>query len=103
MPLILVRNKKLVTVEAICYPIICSELNDQDIFCVIKNYIHLQGLLLAENTHHENKKIGLLIGMDCYYSCVRGAQIKAQPKEPIAISSIFGWIICGRYENSRSF
>ena len=31
-----------------------------------------------------------------------GAQIKGQPNKPIAFSSIFGWIICGCYKNSKS-
>ena len=79
-----------------------SELNNQDIFCSVENYEYLQGLSLVDNTHHENKKIDLLIGMDYYYSCVSGAQIKGQPNEPIDLSSIFGWIICGFYENSKS-
>ena len=100
--LILVGNEKLVTFEAICYPMICSELNNQDIVCAVGNYEHFQGLSLAANTHHENKKIDLLIGMGYYYSCVSGAQIKGQPNEPIALSSIFERIICGCYENSKS-
>lgn len=99
--LILVGNKKLVIIEAICSPRFCSELNNQHVFCATENYTHLQDLLLADNIHHENKKTDLLIGMD-YYSCVSGAQIKGQPKEPIALSSIFEWIICGCYENSKS-
>ena len=33
VPLFLVGNEKLVTIEVICYPMICSELNNQDIFC----------------------------------------------------------------------
>ena len=40
--------------------------------------------------------------MDYYYSCVSSAQIKVQPNKPIALSSVFGWIICGCYENSKS-
>ena len=52
----------------------------------------MQGLALADNTHHEKKKIELLIGMDYCYSCVSGAQIKGKLNEPIARSSIFGWI-----------
>ena len=71
---------------------ICSELNNQDIFCAIENYKHLQGLSLADNTHHEKKKIELLIGMDYCYSGLSGAKIKGKPNEPIARSSIFGWI-----------
>ena len=82
---------------------ICSELNNQDIFGAVENYVHLQSLSLADNTYCENKKIDVLIGMDYYYSCVSGAQIKGQPNEPIALSSIFGWIICGCQENSKSF
>ena len=81
---------------------ICSELNNQDIFCAVENYEYLQGLSLAGNTHHEKKKIDLLIRMDYYYSCISGAQIKGQPNEAIALNSIFGWIICGCYESSKS-
>ena len=66
VPFILVGNKKHVTIEAICYPMTCSELS------------------LADNAHHENKKIDLLIGMDYYYSCVSGTSLKGQPNEPIA-------------------
>ena len=102
MSLILAGNEKLVTIEAICYPMICSELNNQDIVCAVGNYGHFQGLSLADNTHHENKKIDLLIGMGYYYSCFTGTHIKGQPNEPIALSSMFEWIICGCYENSKS-
>ena len=102
MSLILVGNEKLVTIEVICYPMICSELNNQDIFCAVGNYVHLQGLSLVDNTRYENENIDLLIGIDYYYSCVNGAQIRGQPNEPIALSSIFRWTICGCYENSKS-
>ena len=64
MSLILVGNEKLVPIEAICYPMICSELNNKDIFCAVGNYEHLQSLSLADNTRDDNKKIDLLIGMD---------------------------------------
>ena len=97
MSLILVENEKLVTIEVICYPMICSELNNQDIFCAVGNC-----LSLVDNTRYENENIDLLIGIDYYYSCVNGAQIRGQPNEPIALSSIFRWTICGCYENSKS-
>ena len=35
---------------------ICSVLNNQDIFSTIENYEHLQVLLLADNTLHDNNK-----------------------------------------------
>ena len=54
--LILVGNEKFVTIKAICYPVICSELNNQNIFYAIGNYKHLQGLSLSDNTHHEKNQ-----------------------------------------------
>ena len=35
------------------------------------------------------------MGVDYYYSCI-GSEIKrGSGKQPLAISSIFGWILCG--------
>ena len=56
MSLILVGNEKFVTIKAISYPMICSELNNQNIFYAVGNYKHLQGLSLSDNTHHEKNQ-----------------------------------------------
>ena len=59
---------------------ICSVLNNQDIFSTIENYEHLQVLLLADNTLHDNNKNWLInwfiIRTDYIHSCAGGAQIK---------------------------
>ena len=90
MSLILVGNEKLVTIEVICYPMICSELNNQDIFCAVGNYVHLQGLSLVDNTRYENENIDLLIGIDYYYSCVNGAQIRGNLTNLLLLAQYFG-------------
>ena len=41
VPLALVGNEKLITAEGICYSAIYSELSNQDVFCAIENYEHL--------------------------------------------------------------
>ena len=35
------KNKNFITAEGICYSAIYSELSNQDVFCVIENYEHL--------------------------------------------------------------
>ena len=40
------------------------------------------------------------MGVDYYYSCI-GSEIKrGSGNQPIAVSSIFGWILCGCNRNS---
>ena len=42
-----------------------------------------------------NKRINVLVGVDYYYSCT-GSEIKrGSGNQPLAISSIFDWILCG--------
>ena len=41
-----------------------------------------------------------MIGLDYYYLFVTGDIIRGEPNEPIALNSIFGWILCGTYVES---
>ena len=38
-----------------------------------------------------------MIGLDYYYLFVTGDIIRGEPNEPIALNSIFGWILCGTF------
>ena len=40
-----------------------------------------------------------MIGLDYYFACVNATQIKGHSNEPVALNSIFGWIIRGCYSN----
>ena len=45
--------------------------------------------------HQVSLNIDMLVGLDYYYSFITGKTIRGMPNEPVAIESIFGWIICG--------
>ena len=36
-----------------------------------------------------------MIGLDFYYSLLSGRIKKGLPSDPVAVESVFGWIICG--------
>ena len=40
------------------------------------------------------RSINILIGLDYYYLFVTGDIILGEPNEPVALNSIFGWILC---------
>ena len=61
---VLVRNEKLIIIEDIFYSTICLELRNQDIFCAVENYEHLEGLSLADNSPCKTKRIEVLIGLN---------------------------------------
>ena len=59
----------------------------------------MQGYELADQYTHTNfteRPINLLIGSDQYYDIVTGDTVKSiTQKGPVAVSSIFGYLICG--------
>ena len=61
---------------------------------VSTNLNHLKNLRLADSSNTDTKSINILIGLDFYYSFVTGDIIRGEPYEPIALNSIFGWILC---------
>ena len=82
--------------QALCVPLICSPLENPNLRYVKENYEYLEKLKLAQvdTSGGDSLKIDLLIGIDYYYTLITGKIIKGYPHEPVAVESIFGWIIC---------
>ena len=57
----------------------------------------MKNLKLADSSTTDTKSINILIGLDYYYLFVTGDIIRGEPNEPIALNSIFGWILCGNF------
>ena len=74
VPLNIISDQKIVTVEAICTQVICTYLFNQNIQHVSAPYRYFTGLKLADNPKNLNKQIEILIRSDCYYSFVLGAK-----------------------------
>ena len=97
-----VNPSKSVLIETICTPFICSDILSQNVYSVASQYEHLQNLTLADSSPDGNKRIDILVRVDYYYSCI-GSEIKrGSGNQPLAISSIFGWILCGCSETQRN-
>ena len=78
VPLKIISDQKIVTIEAICTLVICADLLNQNIQHASPHYPHLTGLKLADTLKNLNKRIEILIGSDCYYSSVFGKSFKRQ-------------------------
>ena len=57
---------------------------------------YLEGLRVNNAYQHSNEEIGLLIGLDNYDQIVLPERIKGKPGEPLAINTIFGWVLYGK-------
>ena len=82
-------------VEALCVPYICSPLKEHFVQETQSQLNHLKELQLSETKQqNEITDIDVLIGLDFYYSLVSGRIKKGLPSDPVAVESVFGWIIC---------
>ena len=90
--------------EALVVPVVCSPLCGQNINYAKYSYTHLKGLELADRGDGKRGlEIDVLIGSDYYYRFFTGKIIKGdQENGPVALKSIFGWVLSGSYGNGRS-
>ena len=89
---------KIIVIEAICTPTICSNVLNQDVKTVSSDHEHLKRIELADSSPDTTKCIDVLIGVDYYYSCITGEVKRGKDYKPIAINSCFSWIVCDYYE-----
>lgn len=66
----------------------------------IHHHAHLQNLQLADEPDSQ-QPITMLIGLDHYWSIVGSEMRKGAKQAPVAITSIFGWIISGNVPSSH--
>ena len=95
VPVQLAVGQQVIVIECLCSPFICSDLTNQSTKFVAKNYPHLKSLFLADTSPDGNKKIEVLIGADNYYRFISGNVIRGFPDQPVAVESVFGWVISG--------
>ena len=91
-------GQQVIVIECLCSPFICSDLTNQSTKFVAKNYPHLKSLFLADTSPDGNKKIEVLIGVDNYYRFISGNVIRGFPNQPVAVESVFGWVISGFFD-----
>ena len=88
----------LITITALCFPVICSSLPD---ICSVANCQHLEGLELADVVSGGRNVIDVLVGSDFYWSIVTG-EVKQGDRGPTAVSSKLGWLLSGPVDRSMT-
>ena len=83
VPFQFVIGQKVIVIECLCSPFICSDLTNQSTNFVSNNYPHLKGLFLTDTSLDGNKKIEVLIRADNYYRFVSGNVIWRFPDQPV--------------------
>ena len=90
---------RVLEIECLSTSFICAEILHQNVKQVSSTYSHLENLVLADSPSKSNKKIDILIGAEHYYIFIFGNVIRAKVNEPIAIESVFGWVVNGYYDS----
>ena len=85
----------------LCFTKICWAVSTK---VSVDHYAYLQGLKLIDGSivEGDQQNIDVLIGSDYYFDVVSGDVIRGE-SSPIAVSSMFGWILSGHtsVEDSR--
>ena len=55
----------------------------------------MKNLKLADSSNTATKSINILIDLHYYYLFITGDIIRGEPNKPMALNSIFRWILCG--------
>lgn len=63
---------------------------------------HLEGLELADPRYNEPLPIDILLGADVFPYVISGSRKIGMDNEPVAIRTIFGWVLMGQSSNSTS-
>ena len=60
--------KKEITIEAICVPLICPNLQNQHTIEIVRNFTNCDELYLANfcNEDEDEKRVDVLVSLDCY-------------------------------------
>ena len=93
------RDHGIITIKALSFPVICSSLPSR---INIEEFVHLDGLDLAENFKPDaNEEIDVLIGSNYYWEIVLGEMRKGE-SGPVAVSSRLGWLLSGPLHDSAN-
>ena len=84
-------------IETLCTEFICLPFKNQPVQFTQKKYSHLQNLNLAVSG--ASSDMDLIVGSDYYWDLVTGKVKTGKPGEPVAVETVFGWILNGPVVN----
>lgn len=82
--------------EAFILPKICADMPNCSFSA--KTWPHISNLKLADPHFYMSQPIDMLLSADVFAQILCNGKIEGGPHEPIALNTIFGWILTGRIE-----
>lgn len=83
-----------INLEAIILPKLCP--NMPSYMIEPKQWSHIQNIELSDPTFFRPGEVDLLLGAEYFPYILNGPQIFGNPNEPVAISTIFGYVLMGK-------
>ena len=88
-------ENRCIFIEALCDPVICKPLKNQEIAFVRSKFGNFSKLELAD-FNENSSEFGILVGVDYYHQFFTGNVIKNEAGL-VAPSSVLGWVLSGRF------
>ena len=98
VPLKFALKDKIIQIECLCTSLIYSDIANQDIMSVSSSYPPLKNLSLPDLSNSKNRTIDILVGAEHYYRFIYGNVIRGKVNEPIAVESLFRWVLTLYYD-----
>ena len=65
-------------------------------------WYHLSNIQLADPSFNVPGRIDLLLGVDIFTRILLDGRREGIPGSPVALETLFGWVLCGNVESSIS-
>ena len=66
----------------------------------IQELDYLKNISLADDNFARPAECDIILGSDCFFTILRNARIVGSQGQPIAQSTIFGWVVAGQIQNN---
>lgn len=66
-----------------------------------KSWSHISGIDLADDKYFEPSCIDVLLGAEIFPYILQDGRLLGNANEPVALNSVFGWLLMGKYESSE--
>lgn len=93
------RNDPLFNLDFIILPQICHKQPSSSLS--VENFSQFSDLNLADPKFHKSSPVDLLLGADIFGFLLKGNSISSSIDKPIALDTIFGWIVMGKIKDSQ--
>ncbi|KAF8763414.1 hypothetical protein HNY73_021601 [Argiope bruennichi] len=87
-------SEECVTVNAFILNKVTSQIPVENIN--IKELDYLKGIPLSDEDFSKPSVCDIILGSDCFFSILRNGKISGSEGQPIAQSTIFGWVVAGQ-------